>query len=134
MAKLAEVDGIGEKYAQLLKDVGVSSTRSLLEKGAKAKGRKELAKNSGISEKLILEWVNHVDLFRLRGVSSEYADLLEEAGVDTVRELAQRKATNLYQKLVLVNQAKRLVRRLPTQTQVTQWIEQAKQLPGIVTY
>jgi predicted flap endonuclease-1-like 5' DNA nuclease len=75
-----------------------------------------------------------VDLFRLRGVSSEYADLLEEAGVDTVRELAQRKATNLYQKLVLVNQAKRLVRRLPTQTQVTQWIEQAKQLPGIVTY
>jgi predicted flap endonuclease-1-like 5' DNA nuclease len=134
MAKLAEVDGIGEKYAQLLKDAGVSSTRSLLDKGAKAKGRKELAKTSGINEKLILKWVNHVDLFRVRGVSSEYADLLEEAGVDTVRELAQRKATNLYQKLVLVNQTKKLVRRLPTQTQVTHWIEQARQLPGIVTY
>jgi predicted flap endonuclease-1-like 5' DNA nuclease len=134
MAKLAEVDGIGEKYAQLLKDAGVSSTRSLLDKGAKAKGRKDLAKTSGINEKLILKWVNHVDLFRVRGVSSEYADLLEEVGVDTVRELAQRKATNLYQKLVLVNQTKKLVRRLPTQTQVTHWIEQAKQLPGIVTY
>ncbi len=134
MAKLADVEGIGEKYAQKLKDAGVSSTRALLEKGAKAKGRKELAKASGISEKLILKWVNHLDLFRVRGVSSDYADLLEEAGVDTVRELAQRKAANLYQKLVLVNQEKKLVRRLPTQTQVSNWIDQAKQLPGIVTY
>jgi predicted flap endonuclease-1-like 5' DNA nuclease len=134
MAKLVEVEGIGEKYAQKLKDAGVSSTRALLEQGSKAKGRKELAKASGISEKLILEWVNHVDLFRVRGVSSEYADLLEAAGVDTVRELAQRKAANLYQKLVLVNQTKKLVRRLPTQAQVSKWIDQAKQLPGVVTY
>ncbi len=134
MAKLVDVEGIGEKYAQKLKEAGVSSTRALLDKGGKAKGRKELAKISGISEKLILEWVNHVDLFRVRGVSSEYADLLEEAGVDTVRELAQRKAANLYQKLVLINQTKKLVRRLPTQAQVSKWIDQAKQLGGIVTY
>jgi predicted flap endonuclease-1-like 5' DNA nuclease len=134
MAKLAEVEGIGEKYAQKLKDAGVSSMRALLDKGAKAKCRKELAKVSGISEKLILEWVNHVDLFRVRGVSSEYADLLEEAGVNTVRELAQRKTANLYQKLVLINQEKKLVRRLPSQTQLSNWIDQAKKLPGIVTY
>jgi predicted flap endonuclease-1-like 5' DNA nuclease len=134
MAKLADVEGIGEKYAQKLKDAGVSSTRALLEKGAKAKGRKELAKASGIGEKLILEWVNHLDLFRVRGISTDYADLLEEAGINTVRALAQRKAANLYQKLVLVNQQKRLVRRLPTQAQVSNWIDQAKQLPGIVTY
>jgi len=134
MTRLAEVEGIGEKYAQKLKEAGVGSTRVLLEKGAKAKSRRELAKISGINEKLILEWVNHLDLFRVRGVSSEYADLLEEAGIDTVRELAQRKAANLYQKLVLVNQKKRLVRRLPTQAQVSNWIDQARQLPGIVTY
>jgi len=134
MAKLVDVEGIGEKYAHKLKEAGVSSTRALLDKGAKSKGRKELSKKSGISEKLILEWVNHVDLFRVRGVSSEYADLLEEAGVDTVRELAQRKAANLYQKLVLINQTKKLVRRLPTQAQVSKWIDQAKQLGGIVTY
>ena len=134
MTRLAEVEGIGEKYAQKLKEAGVGSTRVLLEKGAKAKSRRELAKISGINGKLILEWVNHIDLFRVRGVSSEYADLLEEAGIDTVRELAQRKAANLYQKLVLVNQKKRLVRRLPTQAQVSNWIDQARQLPGIVTY
>jgi len=134
MTRLAEVEGIGEKYAQKLKEAGVGSTRVLLERGAKAKSRRELAKISGINEKLILEWVNHIDLFRVRGVSSEYADLLEEAGIDTVRELAQRKAANLYQKLVLVNQKKRLVRRLPTQAQVSNWIDQARQLPGIVTY
>jgi predicted flap endonuclease-1-like 5' DNA nuclease len=134
MAKLVEVEGIGVKYAQKLKDAGVSSTRALLEKASNAKGRRELAKVSGISEKLILEWVNHVDLFRVRGVSSEYADLLEEAGIDTVRELAQRKAPNLYQKLVLVNQTKKLVRRLPSQAQVCAWIEHARQLRGMVTY
>ncbi len=134
MAKLVEVEGIGEKYAQMLKDAGVSSPRALLEKGAKAKDRKELAKAAGISETQILKWVNHVDLFRLRGVSAEYAELLEAAGVDTVRELAQRKPANLHQKLILVNQDKKLVRRLPSQAQVARWVEQAKQLPGVVTY
>ncbi len=88
MAKLVDIEGIGEVYAQKLKAAGVRSTDALLKKGASAKGRQELAEKSGISEKMILEWVNHVDLFRIRGVGSEYADLLEEAGVDTVPELA----------------------------------------------
>ena len=134
MAKLIEIEGVGEVYAKKLKDAGVASTKALLEKGTTPKGRKEIAAKSGISDTLILEWVNHVDLFRIRGVASEYADLLEEAGVDTVRELAQRNAENLFQKMSTANLKKKLVRRLPTQKQVQAWIEQAKRLPGIITY
>jgi predicted flap endonuclease-1-like 5' DNA nuclease len=134
MANLLKVEGIGPVYAQKLSDVGITSTDALLEKGATPKGRKELSEASGISGKLILEWVNHVDLFRIKGVFEEYADLLEEAGVDTVPELAQRNAQNLYAKLVEVNKEKELVRRLPAQSQVSNWIEQAKALPRVITY
>lgn len=134
MATLLSVEGIGEKYAQTLKNAGVGTTQALLQQGATAKGRAELAQKSGISEKLILEWVNHVDLFRIKGVGEEYADLLEEAGVDTVVELAQRNAENLHQKMAEVNQAKKLVRQLPRQAQVADWIAQAKSLPRAVFY
>jgi predicted flap endonuclease-1-like 5' DNA nuclease len=132
--KLIDIEGVGPVYAEKLKGAGIGSTKALLDKGATAKGRKELAEKSGITEKLILEWVNHVDLYRIRGVGSEYADLLEAAGVDTVRELAQRNPENLYQKLGETNQAKKLVRRLPTAGQVAGWVEQAKELPGVITY
>ncbi|HSF80087.1 MAG TPA: DUF4332 domain-containing protein [Anaerolineales bacterium] len=134
MATLLSVEGIGKKYAQTLKDAGVGTAEALLKQGATPKGRKELAEKSGISEKLILEWVNHVDLFRIKGVGEEYADLLEEAGVDTVVELAQRKAENLHQKMVEVNKAKKLVRQLPTLAQVAGWVEQAKGLPRAISY
>lgn len=134
MASLISIEGIGEAYVTKLKEAGVRSTDALLQKGATAKGRQEFTEKSGISHALILEWVNHVDLFRIKGVAEEYSDLLEEAGVDTVPELAQRRADNLFQKLVATNAAKNLVRRLPTQAQVANWIEQAKQLPRIVTY
>jgi predicted flap endonuclease-1-like 5' DNA nuclease len=134
MAKLTKVEGIGETYAQKLKDAGVATTEALLNKGATPQGRKALADEAGISGKLILEWVNHVDLFRIKGVSEEYADLLEEAGVDTVPELAQRNAANLHAKLVEVNEAKKLVRKLPAQSQVGSWIEQAKALPRTISY
>ena len=133
-AKLTEVEGIGEAYSQKLKDAGIETTDALLDKGASPRGRGELADATGIGGKLILEWVNLVDLFRIKGISEEYADLLEEAGVDTVRELAQRNPENLYQKLVAVNGEKKLVRRLPGQGQVGDWIEQAKNLPRAVTY
>jgi predicted flap endonuclease-1-like 5' DNA nuclease len=134
MAKLTEIEGVGEIYAQKLQEAGIGTTQALLEKGASPQGRQEIAGKTGISETLILQWVNHVDLFRIKGVGEEYADLLEAAGVDTVPELAQRNPENLYQKLVAVNQEKRLVRQLPTQAQVSAWIEQAKQLPRVITY
>lgn len=134
MTNLLEVEGIGDVYAQKLTDAGIGTAEALLEKGATPKGRKELAEAADISGKLILEWVNLVDLFRIRGVGEEYADLLEEAGVDTVRELAQRNAERLYQKMVAVNGEKKLVRRLPGRNQVGEWIEQARALPRIIEY
>jgi predicted flap endonuclease-1-like 5' DNA nuclease len=134
MAKLDHVEGIGPVNAQKLAGAGVANTQDLLKVGGTPKGRKELAAASGISETLILEWVNHVDLFRIKGVGSEYADLLEEAGVDTVPELARRNAANLHQKMVDVNQAKELVRRVPVKSQVEDWIRQANELPRAVHY
>lgn len=134
MTKLIEVEGIGEKYAGKLKAAGVATIEALLDKGSTPKGRKEIAEASGIGDNLILEWVNHVDLFRIKGIGSEYSDLLEAAGVDTVPELAQRKAENLFQKMGEVNAAKKLVRRLPVLSQVADWIEQAKKLPRVISY
>ncbi|OGN72970.1 MAG: ferredoxin [Chloroflexi bacterium GWB2_49_20] len=134
MTKLVDVEGIGPKYAEKLKKAGVGSTDSLLKLGTTPAGRKEIAGKSGISDSLILEWVNHVDLYRIKGVGSEYSDLLEEAGVDTVVELSQRKAVNLLTKIVEVNSSKKLVRKLPTQSQVEDWIAQAKKLPRAIKY
>lgn len=134
MANLLDVEGIGEKYAAKLKEAGVANTDALLKIGSTPKGRKELAEKAAISETLILEWVNHVDLFRIKGVAEEYADLLEEAGVDTVPELAQRVAKNLIAKILEVNEAKKLVRRPPTEAMVADWIDQAKKLPRVITY
>ena len=134
MAKLVNVEGIGEAYAEKLKAAGVGTTQALLEKGSTPAGRQEIAEMADVSPKLVLEWVNHVDLFRVKGIGEEYADLLEEAGVDTVPELAQRNAENLYQKLQEVNQEKKLVRRPPSQAEVSDWVAQAQELPRKITY
>ena len=134
MTKLAVIEGIGEVYAQRLQAAGISTVEALLEKGATPKGRQALEEQTGISGKLILDWVNRADLFRIKGIGEEYSDLLEQTGVDTVVELAQRKAENLYAKLVEVNAAQKLVRKLPSQAQVVEWVEQAKALPRVVTY
>lgn len=134
MTALIDIEGIGEVYAQKLKDAGILTTEALLEQGATRQGRKDIAEKTDISDKLILRWVNHADLFRIKGVGEEYADLLEAAGVDTVPELAQRNPENLHQKLSETNQDKKLVRQLPAQSQVADWIEQAKQLPRILSY
>lgn len=131
---LSYVEGIGEVYAGKLKEVGVDTPQSLLERGATPRGRQELAEATGISGRLILEWVNHVDLYRIKGVGSEYADLLEAAGVDTVVELAQRNPANLFEKLNEVNAEKALVRKLPTLMQVEDWVTQAKSLPRMISY
>src|SRR5574341_1977242 len=134
MAKLIDVEGIGPAYTQKLKAAGIATTDVLLQQGATPKGRKSIAEKTGISDGLILTWVNHVDLFRIKGVGEEYADLLEQAGVDTVVELSQRKAENLFEKMGQVNEKKRLVRRLPTLALVKSWIDQAKKLPRAVSY
>lgn len=132
--KLQFVEGIGDVYSQKLAEVGILTTGKLMVEGVTRTGRQELAEKTGISEKLILKWLNEIDLYRIKGIGSEYADLLESAGVDTVPELAQRNPDNLYQALANTNQEKNLVRQLPTQDQVKEWVEQAKQLPRIIQY
>lgn len=134
MASLTTVEGIGDTYAKKLNDAGYGSTKDLLEKGATPQGRKQIAEKTGISDKRIMRWVNHVDLFRIKGIGGEYAELLEAAGVDTVPELAQRKPESLFQKMESINAEKKLVRKTPVQSQVADWIEQAKKLPRVLTY
>ncbi len=134
MAKLSVIEGIGDVYEEKLNAVGVKSIEELLETCATKKGRVDLAEKSGISEKLILRWTNHADLMRIKGVGAEYSELLEAAGVDTVPELAQRRADNLTNKMAEVNEVKKLVRKLPTEKQVADWIEQAKELPRVMQY
>lgn len=131
---IKKIEGIAESYAQKLGEVGITTVEALLEHGATRRGRQDLAQRTGISEKLILEWVNRADLFRIKGIGEEYSDLLEAAGVDTVVELARRNPDNLYETLVAVNAEKKLVRRLPSREQVRKWVEQAKQLPRVIEY
>ncbi len=132
--KIADIEGIGPVYATKLSGIGIRTTEALLKKGSCPEDRKLLAENSGIGEGLILEWVNLADLYRIKGVGSEYSDLLEEAGVDTVVELANRVPENLHAKLIEVNATKNLVNKLPGLKQITDWIKQAKRLPRVITY
>ena len=134
MTKLTSIEGIGEKYGEELESAGVSTQEDLLAKGATSAGRKKIAESTGISEKLVLEWVNQADLARIKGVGEEYADLLEAAGVDTVPELAQRNADNLLAAMETTNTEKKLVRQLPTKEQVSDWIDQAKALPRVIEH
>jgi len=134
MTKIADVEGIGEAYAQKLAEAGIATTQALLEKAATPKGRKEVAAKTAIGDALILKWVNHVDLSRIKGIGSEYADLLEAAGVDTVVELAKRVPANLSKKMAEINLEKKLVRKLPAESRVTDWVAQAKKLPRIIKY
>ena len=132
--RIADIEGIGPVYAARLAGVGIRSTDALLKRGATSKGRQEIVAASGIGHKLILEWVNLADLYRIKGVGSEYSDLLEEAGVDTVVELAKRDADHLTAKMMEINQKANLVNKLPGRKQVSKWIQQAKRLPRVVSY
>jgi predicted flap endonuclease-1-like 5' DNA nuclease len=134
MTNIVDIEGIGKVYADKLEAAGITTVEALLERGATPKGRQELAEETGISGPLILEWVNLADLFRIKGIGEEFSDLLEEAGVDTVPELAQRNPENLHRKLIEVNEAKDLVRRVPGLSQVEDWVAQAKVLPRVVSY
>ncbi len=134
MTAIKDIEGIGDVFTKKLQGIGINSVEALLEKGATEKGREDVAKQSGIDKHKILEWVNRADLYRIKGIGSEYSDLLEAAGVDTVVELSKRRADNLTEKMVEVNIEKKLVRRVPTQQMVEGWIAEAKTLPRIVSY
>ena len=132
--KIVEIEGIGPVFAEKLGKVGVIITDNLLEAGATRTGRKKLAESSGIDESKILNWVNKADLFRIKGIGTQFSELLEAAGVDTVKELKNRNAENLHAKLVEVQAEKKLTRAVPALSQVAGFIDQAKSLPPIVTY
>jgi len=132
--KLSDIEGIGPVIEAKFEKIGIKTVKGLLEKGASAKGRKEIAETTGIDSSKVLKWVNHADLYRIKGIGSEYSDLLEAAGVDSVPELATRKPDNLVKKLEEANAAKKLVRRVPTQKMVEGWVDQAKSLPKLVTH
>lgn len=134
MASILDIEEIGPVYTRKLSNANIKTTKTLLKKGATPMGRKEIEKATGIGHKLILKWVNLVDLLRIKGVSKEYTDLLEEAGVDTLAELARRRADNLYEKILKVNKIKKLIRRPPSFSMVKNWISQAKKLPRMVGY
>jgi len=132
--KVIDIEGIGPVYAARLEQLGITTTHGLLQQCATPKGRQQLAEMSGISHTLILEWANHADMMRIRGIGPQWSDLLEMAGVNTVREMAMRNPEHLYQKLNEVNLEKKLVRQLPTAAQVEDWVDQAKELPPILIY
>ena len=135
MAKgIHSIEGIGPRYAEALKAAGITNTERLLQGGATREGRAALAQTTGINEKLILKWVNMSDLFRVKGVAGQYAELLEAAGVDTVRELRTRNPENLAETMGKLNKDKRLVRQVPNSRQVSNWVQHAKSLPPIVSY
>ena len=135
MAKSIEkIEGIGPKYAAALRSAGVRTVDDLLDAGASKQARSALATKTGISETRLLKCVNMADLFRINGVASQYAELLESAGVDTVKELQHRNAENLAARMSEVNVAKNLVRRPPSATVVNDWITQAKKLPPKVSH
>ena len=132
--KIIDIQGIGPVFAEKLLAVGIDTDEKLLAAGASAKGRKELEEKTGIRGDLILTWVNHADLFRIKGVGPQFAELLEAAGVDTVKELRNRNAANLAAKMLEVNEAKHLCKRTPVEKEIQKYIDLAKELEPVVTY
>lgn len=132
--KIEEIEGIGESYGKALIENGVKTTNDLLKRGATAKGRKDLAAATGLSEKLILKWANHADLMRISGIGPEYSELLEAAGVDTVKELRRRNAENLAAAMDAVQKEKQLTRVAPSAKVVAKWVEKAKALEPKISH
>ena len=134
MSAIIAIEGVGEVNARKLEKMGINTVEKLLSTGATPKGRKEIAQGAGIGEKVILKWVNFADLFRVKGIGTQFSELLEAAGVDTVIELSKRVSENLFKKMKEVNEEKKLVRRTPNLTEVNSWVAQAKKLPRVINY
>ena len=131
---IIHIEGVGEAYAEKLQAAGINTVDELLGRGASPRGRQKLAEETGISEKLILRWTNHADLFRVKGVGPQFAELLEAAGVDTVKEFRHRKAENLAAKMEEVNESRKLTRRVPTAAELQRMIDDAATLEPVMTY
>ena len=131
---IEEIEGIGPSYGAKLKTAGIKSTTALLKACAKKSGRKKVAEDTGISEKMILEWTNLADLMRIKGIGKQFSELLEAAGVDTVKELRNRNAENLAAKMAEVNETKNLTRTVPSEKVVKGWVEQAETLDPLITH
>ena len=132
--KIIDIEGVGDVYGEKLIAAGINKVSELLEKCAAPKGRKELAEATGISEKLILKWTNHADLFRIKGVAGQFSELLEAAGVDTIKEFRHRVPANLHAKMEAVNAEKNLTNRIPAVKEIEKMIAQAKEMEPIVKY
>jgi predicted flap endonuclease-1-like 5' DNA nuclease len=131
---ITAIEGIGPANANKLGKQGIKTTEALLKVAGSATGRRDLAAATKLAEEAILEWVNRADLMRVKGVGEEYSDLLEVAGVDTVKELRRRNPANLHKAMLAANEEKNLVRRPPSLSEVERWIEYAKTLEPAVTY
>lgn len=135
MASIAAIESMDHRDATKLRKAGIRTTDALLKTAATRTGRRRLARDTDLSEGEILAWVNRADLMRIKGIGSEYADLLEAAGVDSCTELAQRNPANLAVTFQEVDAARpNWIRRLPSETMVTGWVQQAKTLPKVVTH
>jgi predicted RecB family nuclease len=134
MASIDTIEGLGHRQATKLRKAGIRTTEALLKSAATRAGRREVAEATGLAERSVLEWVNRADLMRVKGVGEEYSDLLEAAGVDTIKELRRRNPRNLLGTMIEVNAKKRLVRRLPTEAMVGRWVDNAKTLEPLVKY
>ena len=134
MAKVSDIEGIGPVNEKKLNEAGIKSVNGLLKSCCDKKGRKSVSEASGIDESQLLKWANMADLYRIKGIGSEYSELMEAAGVDTVKELRNRNADNLHAKMVEVNAAKKLVRQLPALSKVKDFVEQAKGLDPVITH
>lgn len=132
--KIDEIEGIGAKYAERLQAAGIKTTDDLLSACGSRKGRDDVVTQTGFSASQLLKWANMADLMRISGVGEEYSELLEAAGVDTVKELATRNAENLAAKMKEVNEANKLTRAVPAASQVQKWVDQAKTMDPAISH
>lgn len=132
--KIEEIEGIEKNYAEKLRAVDIQTTDDLLRRCGDKKGREGVSRETSISETHILDWVNIADLMRINGIGEEYANLLKETGVDTVKELAFRNADNLTVMVEITNNAKKISKRTPSDGVIQEWIDEAKTLDAMVTY
>ena len=131
---LGELRGVTDSVLNSLKAQGLGDSDSLLEATKTPQNRKSLASASGVDPKTILELANRADLARIKGIGRVYSDLMEEAGVDTVKELANRLPVNLHAKLIEINTTRQFTQRPPSVEQVSDFVEQAKSLPAMLEY